>query len=653
MICPNCGRELPDNARVCSGCNALQRMHRRRRAEADIDTTQDQARVARRVTPDETQQKHRREQIEGQKKGTVSTPHRAGGEAQQRTVQHGSDGKHMPIGLMKQQTRQQAQVRHVRRAQDTIRRKVDAKPAMLHPPIYQKSRKKLLRAVIIVLFVAMFIASAGGYMLLSTESGQQMMAQWGWSLARTDAYVTLGQQLIEQAYFTRALVPLETAVEREPKNVDALLLMAQAYTELDRTTEAVDIYESLIQDIAPAHPSAYRSLIKIYQAQGYNAEALALMKQAAEHATSTQEFDVMLREYTPTTPSVSHTAGRYNDEIDVTIQIPAGQTVYYTTDGTDPSESGLVYVDGTKIHVAEGKMTLKAIGFTDDGTPSEQITTDYTVIIPTPAAPKANYASGKYKSAPKVSLRPGDEDEKENAKIVAIYYTLDGRQATTESTLYDEQKPIQLPIGKSTLRAIAVANNGKISYEMNVSYEVEGNLKKMFSSSDTFRNLELYSTGYKTFSNSYGAPESYEMLPEEEWYSPEMESYEAIYSWGTARFVIKKAGGSPVLYALDTTNTKMTGPRSTKIGMEGQDVVDKFRDLGHPELDDDGNRLLYNYNSQNYTFGTYRKEADGKYAIHYYYPVDDNRTIFVELSYYLDEEENVERIVWQRYISQV
>ncbi len=35
-------------------------------------------------------------------------------------------------------------------------------------------------------------------------------------------------------------------------------------------------------------------------------------------------------------------------------------------------------------------MTIKAIGFTENGTPSEQISADYTVIIPTPAAPQAN-----------------------------------------------------------------------------------------------------------------------------------------------------------------------------------------------------------------------------------------------------------------------
>lgn len=649
MICPNCGRELPDSARVCPSCNAVQRVNRRRRAEADVPQAQQNVRVSRRVMPDQEEARHRREQAGESIRGTVSTPNRERQEEKAKAVP--SAGRSAPSG---QAARGPTNVRHVRHAPDNVRRKVDAMPVMMQPPIYQKSHKKLLRVVFLILLMSLFVFSAGGYMLLKTEDGQRLMAQWGWSIARTDAYVTLGRELYDQAYYTRSLETLQTAIEREPQNVDALIIMAQAYTELGRVDEAKAIYESLIKEIAPAHPSAYRNLIKIYQQEGYNAEALALMKLASENATSTQEFEVMLREYTPQAPALSHTGGRYTEEIDVTITIPEGETVYYTTDGTDPSESGLVYVEGTQIHVAEGKMTVKAIAFTENGTPSEQVSADYTIIIPTPAAPKANYASGKYKYAPKVSLRAGEEEEDGNkSPIVAMYYTLDGRQATTESTLYNPDEPIQLPIGKSTLRAIAVAANGKISYEMNVTYEVEGNLKRMFSASDTFRNMELYKTGYKTFTKAWGTPQSYEVLPQEEWYSPEMESYEAVYSWGTARFVIKTEGGSPVLYALDTTSTEMTGPRSTKVGSSGEDVMDTFRDLGQAALDEKGNRLLYNWDSANVQFGTYRCEEDGSYALHYYYPVDDNNTIFVELSYYLDEEQSVERIVWQRYISEV
>ena len=648
MICPNCGRELPDTARICPGCSAQQRVFRRRQAEADVPEPKQPVRVERSVMPDGEVARQRREAAPG----AASVPaHKRTAPETERQPMPGSS--RVPIGLQRQADRERAQVRHVRRAPDHIRRKIDAGPMLRHPPIYQKSRKKLLRVLFATLLLTLFVCSAGGYMLFNSEGGQRMMAQWGWSAARTDAYVTLGRELYNQAYYTRALDALQVAIEREPENVDALIVMAQAYTELGFIEDATAIYESLINDIAPAHPSAYRNLIKLYQQQGYNAEALELMRVASENAIGTQEFDVMLREYTPTAPVLSHQAGRYSDEFDLTIAIPQGQTVYYTIDGSDPSETGLVYTEGTKIHVAEGKLTVKAIGFAENGTPSDQVSANYTVIIPTPAAPKANVASGTYTYSPKVSLRPGGETKAEKESIVAIYYTLDGRQATTESTLYDEAHPIQIPIGSSTLRAIAVAANGKVSYEMMVTYKVTGNLKNVFRSQDTFKNMELYKTGYTAFTKAWGAPTSYEALPEEAWYSPDMESYEAVYDWGTARFLKKTQDASPVLYALDTTSSSMTAPRSTKIGMAGQEVIGKYQDLGHPSLDDQGNRLLYNRDSAGHTFGTFQRESNGRFAIHYYYPVDEKRTIFVELSYYLDAQEKVERIVWQRYLSEL
>ena len=560
----------------------------------------------------------------------------------------------VPVGLRRQKEKKQVSVRRVRHAPDHLRRKTDARPAMIQPPIHPKSYKRLFITLFIVSLLLVFVATVCAVTLIRDERGQRMMAQWGWDIAPMDAYLMLGRELVEQAYFTRALEPLGVVLEREPRNVDALNLMAQAYTELGRIEEAKEIYLSLINSEESAgHPGAYRNLIKIYQNEGYNAEALELMKKGAEKVTTTTEFSVMLRENTPESPVFSWEEGRYNEEKDLTISIPEGQTVYYTTDGTDPSESGQIYTEGTKIHIPEGKMTVKAIGFTENGMPSEQITANYTVIIPTPAAPKANIASGKLKKSVKVSLRPGSEDKKENDQIVAIYYTLDGRQATPESTLYDDDNPIQLPIGKTTLRAVSVHKNGKISYEMQVTYDVEGNLKYMFREEDTFKNMELYATSYKTFTKNWGTPDSYEVLAKDEWYDAEMESYEAVYPWGTARFCIKKAGGNPVLYALDTTSNKMTAPRSTKVGMSADDVMEKYQDLGQAPLDQEGNRLLYNLNSGGYKFGTYRHEGNGQYAIHYYYPVGENHEVFVELSYYLDTEGCVERIIWQRYKSEL
>ena len=622
MNCVRCGRVLPPDAKECPYCGEPVLLRKRRRSSD---------------APAINRPAYQR---------------RTGNGEEQKASKEVPAGAASMLGIPKELRHDPESGRKIRVVRHSPTResvRIDALPVEKKPAIYKNSHKKLKRAMLLVLLFTVAVVSVTAYSLFGTENGQQLMAGWGWGVAQTDAYVTLGKSYLDQAYYTRALEMLSVAVEREPENVDALVYMAQAYTEMGQEDEAVQIYESLINRIAPSHPSAYRNLIRIYEQRGLTAESLSLMKKASEN-TGTQEFSVMLREYTPATPTFSKQAGRYNEAIDVVISTPEGETVYYTTDGTDPSEAGQVYRKGTVIHIPEGKMTVKAIGFTETGVPSEQIEANYTVIIPTPAAPKANYASGKYKKAPKVSLRPGDEDAKKNKDIVAIYYTLDGRQATVDSTLYTG--PLQLPVGDCELRAISVAKNGKISYEMRVTYSVEGNLKRKYTTDDTFKNLGLMKTTYTGFVKSYGTPDSYDVLPKEEWYSQDMTCYVARYAWGTAKFAQKDEKANPLLYALDTSNSKMTAPRSTRVGMKGSEVLNKFQDLGHPALDEDGNRLLYNLNSGGYMFGTYRKEADGLYAIHYYTPVDDKHTAFLELSYYLDQKENVKHIVWQRYLAE-
>ena len=364
--------------------------------------------MERTVLPEEAEKRHRRAQGEQARQGTVSSPDRSvkPKKVQRRDV---SGDSTVPVGLHKQVAREQAQVRHVRHAPDHIRRKVDAEPVMLRPPLYKKSHKKLRYILIALLLLSLFFIGGCVSILFVSDGGQLMMAQWGWDFAQTEQYVKIAKQFYEQGYYSRALEALDVVLEREPENVEGLILKAQVYTETGDIEAAKAIYNSLIETIAPAHPSAYENLIRIYQEEGYHAEALALMRQAVERVNDPSDFRVMLKAYTPTAPTLSHTAGRYNSEIDVTITIPENETVYYSTDGTDPSESGLVYQAGTKIHVSEGKMTIKAIGFTENGTPSEQVSADYTIVIPTPAAPKANVQSGEYNYSPKVSLRPGEE----------------------------------------------------------------------------------------------------------------------------------------------------------------------------------------------------------------------------------------------------
>ena len=147
MICPNCGRELPDTVRVCPGCSAVQRVFKRRHADADIPEPSEPVRVSRRIAPDHSQTSSVGNQ---ESKQNASTPDQR---AKQGNIPRSGSAGQVPIGLSKQASREQAQVRHVRRAPDHIRRKIDARPAMMDPPIYRKSHKRLLTVVFIILLI--------------------------------------------------------------------------------------------------------------------------------------------------------------------------------------------------------------------------------------------------------------------------------------------------------------------------------------------------------------------------------------------------------------------------------------------------------------------------------------------------------------------
>lgn len=78
-------------------------------------------------------------------------------------------------------------------------------------------------------------------------------------------------------------------------------------------------------------------------------------------------------------------------------------------------------------------------------------------------------------SEPKFSLEDEHYDDVQQLSIKssgeAIYYTLDGTEATTASLLYAE--PIQIPEGVTTVRAISVNQEGVPSVEVTKTYTVE------------------------------------------------------------------------------------------------------------------------------------------------------------------------------------
>lgn len=128
----------------------------------------------------------------------------------------------------------------------------------------------------------------------------------------------------------------------------------------------------------------------------------------------------------------------------VTMTSSVGGTIYYTTDGENPTEDS---DDGTSVKI-KGEpgesIVLKICIFDDEGNPGAIATYTYT-IMEKAAAPSSSIASGYYfMSGATVELSVTEG---------AIYYTTDGSDPTTSSNLYKD--PITLT-GSVVIKAVCV-----------------------------------------------------------------------------------------------------------------------------------------------------------------------------------------------------
>jgi hypothetical protein len=172
-------------------------------------------------------------------------------------------------------------------------------------------------------------------------------------------------------------------------------------------------------------------------------EAAALAPGGSLSPVAKGYFGVIL----PTSvPVISPPSGTYNSIQSVTLSDSTpGATIYYTTDGSYPSQSSAVYsgpisaVNGTQI-----RAMATAPGFSVAGSASAS----YTIVAP---APSISPASGTFQNTATVAITdavPG----------ATIYYTNNGSAPTTASAVYSG--PIALSPQQTTTEvyeAIAVA----------------------------------------------------------------------------------------------------------------------------------------------------------------------------------------------------
>ena len=159
------------------------------------------------------------------------------------------------------------------------------------------------------------------------------------------------------------------------------------------------------------------------------------------------------------TPMFLPAAGTYTSPQKVTISDSTpGAVIYYTTDGSAPTTSSLVYSGPITVSASE---TIKALA-SGSGYSASTVASAPYVITPPAATPTFLPVAGTYTTPRKVTIA-------ESTPGAVIYYTTNGNTPTTSSPVYSG--PITVSVSE-TVKALASGPGYSASTEASAAYVI-------------------------------------------------------------------------------------------------------------------------------------------------------------------------------------
>ena len=212
---------------------------------------------------------------------------------------------------------------------------------------------------------------------------------------------------------------------------------------------------------------------------------------------------------TPTFSPAPAANGTYASSSDFSVTISCatdGAAIHYTTDGSTPTVSTILYTGPISVAGDGTTMTIKAVGTKEGMTDSLMATAKYTINYNQLPPPQFSPPAGTYSSDQSVHISCATSG-------ATIYYTTDNSTPTTSSAVYSESSPISVAGDgiTMTIKAIATKNQminstaGSAYYWINHWVSVGS---ADFSEGETaFTSLAIDSSGtpyvtYKDFANS-------------------------------------------------------------------------------------------------------------------------------------------------------
>ena len=265
------------------------------------------------------------------------------------------------------------------------------------------------------------------------------------------------------------------------------LLLADIYIADHNYDAAIAVlYDAL--NYYPDDVTLYDRIVDCYKTEGDSKGIHELINNSKDSTLALRYSD-----YVSISPTFSLESGTYIEPDPIKLSAPGDGTIYYTVDGSTPTEESFTYMG--PIPLETGTTVISAIYINEKGIVSDVVTNTYEVELDVP-------------DPPELLVEPGTITKPELIGVLApedktVYYTTDGSVPTEDSKEYTE--PFLMPLGKSKYTFICVSSNGLVSEPVTASYNLNMNVAVAKDMAEYAISYQLASMGEITLGKSYKA----------------------------------------------------------------------------------------------------------------------------------------------------
>lgn len=291
----------------------------------------------------------------------------------------------------------------------------------------REAAKRKRRNLLLVLFFLLVLIGAGVYVIY--QNSYTGVVNRGYDALQTDGY-TEAQNLFNRA------------ITKDRSRSEAYTGLAQVYIDQDDLDGAETVFLTALET-QPSNAELYQAAIAFYVDTEQQDKISALLQDCEDENVLKAVAD-----YVSDAPEFSLEEGTYSEVQEVSLSSETGGTIYYTTDGTDPTASSTEYTEPVLLQ-NEGETEIRAIAVNANDIPSVVASAKYTIEFPIEDAPAVTPATGQYTEPTKITITVPEG--------YTAYYTMDGSTPTSDSEEYTG--PVDMPQDTQTIFSAVLVNN--------------------------------------------------------------------------------------------------------------------------------------------------------------------------------------------------